>query len=147
MIEPDPPALAAELRLVIGQLLRRLRAEREGDRLGGLTLSQMAVLGWLDRDGPAGISALATAERVRPQSMAATVAALGTAGLVRRSPDPADGRRVIIELTPTGTDAIRADRRRREDWLAEAIGGELTARDRETLARAVGLLTRIVESP
>ena len=147
MTEPDPPALAADLRLVIGQLLRRLRAEREGDRLGGLTLSQMAVLGWLDRDGPAGISALATAERVRPQSMAATVAALQTAGFVRRSPDAADGRRVIIELTGTGTDAIRADRRRREDWLAEAIGGELTARERETLARAVGLLTRIVETP
>ena len=62
MIEPS--ILASDLRLVIGQLIRRLREERRD-----LTLSQVTVLGRLDRLGPASISDLAADERVRPQSM------------------------------------------------------------------------------
>ena len=56
---------------MIGQLIRRLRAERRD-----LSLAQVTVLGRLDRGGPAGVSDLAAGERVRPQSMASTVAAL-----------------------------------------------------------------------
>ena len=53
----------------------------------------MTVLGRLDREGPASISDLAAAERMRPQSMAQTVRDLEAAGLVSRRPDPDDGRR------------------------------------------------------
>ena len=71
----EPATLASDLRVVIGQLIRRLRAERRD-----LSLAQVTVLGRLDRLGPAGVSDLAAGERVRPQSMASTVAALLTAG-------------------------------------------------------------------
>ena len=104
------------------------------------------MLGRLDRTGSAGVSDLAAAERVRPQSMAATVAALGRAGLVSRTPDPGDGRRVLIALTPAGADALAADRRRREDWLADTIRRDLTPNERRTLADAAALLTRIAGS-
>ena len=60
MIEPS--MLASDLRLVIGQLIRRLREERRD-----LTLSQVTVLGRLDRLGPASTSDLAADERVRPR--------------------------------------------------------------------------------
>ena len=70
MIEPE--AVASELRVVLGRIVRRLRAERVQRR--GLPLAQVVVLGRLDRGGPSGISALAAAEHMRPQSMAATVA-------------------------------------------------------------------------
>jgi DNA-binding MarR family transcriptional regulator len=136
----EPSDLAGDLRVVLGQLIRRLRAERVG-----LPLHQVRVLGLIERGGPAGISALAGAERVRPQSMAATVTALEAAGLVTRRPDPGDGRRALIELTPPGRDALLADRRRREDWLADAIERDLSARERRVLADAVELLGRLAD--
>jgi DNA-binding MarR family transcriptional regulator len=136
-----PASVASDLRVVIGQLVRRLRAERRG-----LPLAQVIVLGRLDRTGPAGVSDLAAEERVRPQSMAATVAALADAGFVSRTPDPADGRRVLIGLTPSGADALAADRRRREDWLSDAIRRDLTVEERRTLVAATALLARIAAS-
>jgi DNA-binding MarR family transcriptional regulator len=137
----EPEALASDLRVVIGQLVRRLRAERRD-----LTLAQMTVLGRLDRVGPCGVSDLAAGERVRPQSMASTVAALLAAGLVSRTPDPGDRRRVLIALTPAGREALAVDRRRREGWLADAIRGDLSPKEQRALADAAVLLARIAES-
>ena len=137
----EPATLASDLRVVIGQLIRRLRAERRD-----LSLAQVTVLGRLDRAGPSGVSDLAAGERVRPQSMAATVAALASAGLVSRTPDPGDGRRVLIALTPAGREALAADRRIREGWLADAIRRDLSTKERRTLADAAALLARIAET-
>ena len=137
----EPEALASDLRVVIGQLVRRLRAERRD-----LPLAQVTVLGRLDRVGPCGVSDLAAGERVRPQSMASTVAALLAAGLVSRAPDPGDRRRVLIALTPVGREALAVDRRRREGWLADAIRGDLSPKEQRALADAAVLLARIAES-
>src|ERR1700758_1515441 len=87
---------ASELRLVLGQLVRRLRAEYS------FPVAQASVLSRLDREGPQTTSALAVAERVRPQSMAQTLAELESDELIARRPDPADGRRILIELTTRG---------------------------------------------
>jgi len=137
----EPEALASDLRVVIGQLVRRLRAERRD-----LPLAQVTVLGRLDRVGPCGVSDLAAGERVRPQSMASTVAALLATGLVSRAPDPGDRRRVLIALTPAGRDALAVDRRRREGWLADAIRGDLSPKEQRALADAAVLLARIAQS-
>jgi DNA-binding MarR family transcriptional regulator len=139
----DSREIAAELRAVLGRLVRRMRAERDETRL---SLRHVTVLGLLDRSGPAGVSDLAAEESVRPQSMAATVAWLADAGLVERRPDPADKRRVLIDLSPAGRDALDADRRRRIDWLANAIERDLTARERRVLAEAATLIARITET-
>src|ERR1700712_4078661 len=85
-------ALAAELRIVMGALNRRLR---EQANVGDLTSAQKAVLLRLERDGPATGSALARAEAMRPQSMGAIIAALEAAGFVAGAPDPSDGRQTI----------------------------------------------------
>ena len=91
--EPPTTLLAHELRETVGRVIRRLRAEP------GPSVGRMAVLGRLDREGASSISDLATAEKMRPQSMAQTVNDLQAAGLVSRRPDPNDGRRAFIELT------------------------------------------------
>jgi DNA-binding MarR family transcriptional regulator len=133
------PALASELRVVLGQLIRRLRVEHR------FPLSHGSVLGRLDREGTRTISGLAAAERVRPQSMAATIGELEGGGLVARRPDPSDGRKVLIELTPVGRAALRDDREQREGWLAGAIETSLTAREQVALEKAVVLLRRLAE--
>jgi DNA-binding MarR family transcriptional regulator len=136
----DPALVASDLRVVLGGLVRRLRAEH------GFPLSQGAVLGRLDREGSQSVSDLAVAERVRPQSMAQTVSDLESEGLVVRSPDPGDRRRALVELTREGTEALRADRRRREGWLARAIAEDLSPEEQALLGEAVELLRRLAES-
>jgi DNA-binding MarR family transcriptional regulator len=140
MPQPTPESIAGDLRVVLGRLLRRLRAEPRG-----MPLSQVTVLGRLDRDGPAAISALAAAEFVRPQSMAATVATLEAAGLVTRQPDAADRRRVVIDLSAAGREALAEDRRRRVGYLAEGIARDLSVEERRVLAEAVALLGRLAD--
>jgi DNA-binding MarR family transcriptional regulator len=136
----DLGVLASELRVVLGQLLRRLRAEHR------FPLGQGSVLGRLDREGTASIGQLAVAERVRPQSMAQTVADLEAAGLISRRPDPGDGRRTLVDLTEQGRRTLEEDRRDRAGWLASAIERELSAAEQRRLAEDLELLRRLAES-
>jgi DNA-binding MarR family transcriptional regulator len=134
------PELAQDLREVLGRVVRRLRAEP------GPPVAQAAVLSRLDRRGPASVSDLAAADRMRPQSMAPIVRELETSGLVTRRPDPSDGRRMLVELTAEGRATLTDLRARRVDWLTRALESELTAREREELRRAVALLGRVADA-
>ena len=134
------PSSASELRVVLGQLARRLRAENT------IPLSHGMVLARLERDGPATTSSLAAAERVRPQSMSQTVADLSAAGLVERTPDPTDGRRILIEITERGRETLEEDRARRDGWLASAIEADLTPEEQEILRQAIEILHRLAQS-
>jgi len=140
MARADIPLVASELRVVIGQLVRRLRAEH------GFSLAQGAVLGRLDREGASSTSDLASAERVRPQSMAQTVAELEEGGLLSRRPDPKDGRRALLELTPKGRETLEGERRQRVGWLIDAISEHLNEEEQAVLGEAVALLARLAAS-
>ena len=137
----DSALLASELRLEIGRLVRRLRAEKSR-----FPVHQVAVLGRLDREGPQSVSDLAQAERVRPQSMAQTVGDLEAEGLVVRTPDPADRRRAIVTLTDGGLSGLVEQRRKRESWLARVIDEDLSERERQLLSEAAALIRRLAES-
>ncbi|MEJ0049677.1 MAG: MarR family transcriptional regulator [Methylovirgula sp.] len=134
--------LARELRIVFSNLKRRLREQATA---GDLTLSQLAVLSRLDREGPATVSNLAREQGVRPQSMGATVAALEAAGLVRGTPDPADGRQTLLSLTEACRELIDASRIAREDRLLAVIEAKLTPAEQDELARGLKLLQRLVD--
>lgn len=135
----DVTATAAELSEVAAQLIRRLRTE------SAFPAHQLMVLGRLDREGPRTTSQLACSERVRPQSMASTVADLVAAGLVSRRPDPGDGRQVLLELTDEGRTVLERERRARTSWLAAAIGVELDEADRAALDQALVLVRRLLD--
>jgi DNA-binding MarR family transcriptional regulator len=139
-IGPNPALIASELRTVLGQLVRRLRAENR------FPLSHGTVLGRLDREGPQSVSDLAIAERVRPQSMAQTVGELEESGYVARRPDPEDRRRWIVELTEAGRTALTEDRRLREGWLARVIAEDLSPEQQIVLRDAAELLRLLAES-
>ena len=132
--------LAHDLRETVGRVIRRLRAEP------GPPFGQLAVLGRLDREGPASISDLAAADRMRPQSMAQTVHDLEEAGLVSRRPDPTDGRRSFVELTPAGLETLETTRAQREDWLTRTLDRELDADQRELVREALTLLRRVADA-
>jgi DNA-binding MarR family transcriptional regulator len=136
-------ALAEDLRLLIGTLKRRLREQGQRD---DLPPSQVAVLLRLEKHGPATVSSLARAEGMRPQSMSAAIAALETAGLVRGSPDPDDGRQTIMSLTEACRERLRTGRAARQDWLSRTIAARLSAQEQQELGLAVGLLKRLIDN-
>ncbi|HEY1228577.1 MAG TPA: MarR family transcriptional regulator, partial [Ramlibacter sp.] len=109
------------------------------------TESQRAVLLRLERQEAATVTELAQAEGVRSQSMGATVASLIEAGYVKGAPDPADGRRTLLSLTPQARKVFRQVRAAREDWLQRAITTRYTAAEQKQLAQAVKLLARLLD--
>jgi len=135
-------ALAGDLRVIIGQLRRRLK---EQTHLGDYSWSQTSTIIRLERDGPATVTDLARAEGVKPQSMGATVAKLEAAGLVGGSPDPTDGRRTILSLTDACRERIKASRAAKEDWLFRAIQAKFSSEEQEKLAVALELLKRLAD--
>jgi DNA-binding MarR family transcriptional regulator len=138
-VATDPSLLASELRLILGRLVRRMRAA------GRIPLAHGAVLGRLDRGGPTTVSALATAERVRPQSMSQTVGELEADGLVNRRPDPTDRRQLLVELTKAGHATLADERRHRDGWLARAIAEDLSPGERSAVEAAIEPLRRLAD--
>lgn len=134
---------ASDVRSVLSRVRRRLR-ELAGTE--DLTPSQTAVITRLDRDGAATTSELAAAERVRPQSMAATLAALEERGMIRRDPDPHDGRKQLVSLSPQGRERLIGDRRTRQEWLARALDQHCSESERRTVIDAMAVLDRIVQA-
>jgi DNA-binding MarR family transcriptional regulator len=134
--------LASELRTSVMRLRRRLASER--DPANDLSISSMAVLGVLFRKGEATLGELAQFERVQPPTMTRKVTALEERGLVVRRPHESDGRVVVVSLTDAGRETVKADRRRRDEWLVRQLK-ELTPEQREVLRAAAPILHELSE--
>ena len=132
--------LAAELRLSVMRLRRRLANERHPDN--ELSLGAMAVLGCLYRHGELSVGELASQERVQPPSMTRTVNCLEDGGYVARRPHDTDRRQVVVVLSDLGRETVLADRARRDAWLARKLA-DLTAGERAVLRRAAPILDRL----
>jgi DNA-binding MarR family transcriptional regulator len=141
---PDPvDQLAGEVRASVTRLSRRLRAERGAT---DVSLVQLSVLSTLHRRGAMGAGDLAAEERTQAQSLTRPLAELDGRGLITRTPDPHDRRRVIVAITAAGFGVLRTDAAQRRAWLAKAIEGQLSATERELLHLATQLLDRLADT-
>src|SRR5450830_343439 len=101
----SPLQCAVQLRASVLQLARRLRPGLEAEGMGTLKLSVLSRLG---RQGAMSPTELARGEGVRLQSLTRLIAELEAEGWVRRSDDPADGRRSLLAPTPAGVACLRS---------------------------------------
>jgi DNA-binding MarR family transcriptional regulator len=134
--------VASEVRVTVARLHRRLRLVANE---GGLSASQSSALARVVKGEADTAAALAALDGVRPQSMAATVAALEHDGLLARSQDPADGRRSILTATPEGEALFLGDRAARQEWLARTLREKLDDDELATVLEAAALLQRLTE--
>ena len=134
---PTPEDVAAHLRATVGALVR---ATRVADELAPIPA---AVLDLIDLRGPMTTAELAAERGVRPQTMTATVKELVDAGHLVAEPDPLDGRKKLLGLTPLGRGALEADRRQRVSVLAEAMRATMTGDERRVVVRALALIDRL----
>ena len=141
---PGPTAeeVAAALRVAAGNLYRRLK---QSPIEGEATLAETSTLGRLARNGPATSSDLARADHISPQSMGVTVAALEERGLVERSRDPLDGRRVVLSITEAGQQVVDDKRGARTAMIAAALRDGFTDTELGQLLAAAPLIQRLAE--
>jgi DNA-binding MarR family transcriptional regulator len=133
--------VAAEIRGTLAVLYRRIRQTKQ---IGDLTLAESSALSQLQRGGPTTAATLAKLEQISPQSIGATVASLEGKGLIQRSADPADGRRVILSLTSAGDATVEARRSARDQHFTRALRA-LSAEERAQLLQAMPVLERLAE--
>lgn len=139
---PDVSEVAEALRVAVGRVVRKLK---QAPVAGGLSVAESSALFRLERGGPATSSELARLEHISPQSMGATVAALLEYGLIERSRDPEDGRRIVLSITEVGRRDVHLKRGARTEQIATALSASFTAAELGQLAAAAALLDRLAE--
>ncbi|CAL9629739.1 MarR family winged helix-turn-helix transcriptional regulator [Streptomyces sp. enrichment culture] len=139
---PGVRETANRLRMAIGAFKRRIQEVTTVDEL---TNPQLTALSRLDRLGPMTISDLARREQITPQAMGATIASLEELGMVSRSPDATDRRRLTLYLTPDGEAAVHSGRNSVVDKVTAVLQDSFTEADIETLSAAAPLIERLAE--
>jgi DNA-binding MarR family transcriptional regulator len=132
--------LAAALRLNIGLIVRRLRQIKVK---GELTMPESSALARLERGGPMTAADLAKLEQISPQSIGATLAGLQRRGMIARSSDPEDGRRILMSVTKAGLQALGDRRNETVAHLAAALRDGFTETEIQQLVGLVALLERL----
>jgi len=126
-----------------GEALLALAALAVGRVGRELSLTAASTLSTLERTGPRRVTDLAAAEGVTQPSMTAVVTQLQHLGLAERRRDPADGRVVLVTITPAGRRQLTASRRAGASVFTALIE-KLPEQDAAALRAAVPALRRLL---
>jgi DNA-binding MarR family transcriptional regulator len=131
-----------EIRLAIQRLARRIRWMQSDETV---TEGQRSVMFALANNGAQTLGSLSEHERVTPPSMNRTINALVNAGLVTRVGAEDDGRKVSIDLSPTGRTFIQETRRKRDAWFTKQLAA-LNPAERSVVEQSAAILRKIADS-
>jgi DNA-binding MarR family transcriptional regulator len=135
----DVAELAATLERSLSWLRRALRPAE-------WSAVALSTLDAVDRLGPLRVTDLVARERITQPGMTGLLGRLEAADLVRRGSDPSDGRATLVQITPVGSDYVRALHRRRAAAVADLVA-RLRPDHRQSLLAAVDALQALVEQP
>ena len=111
--------------------------------LHGVALSVLNVLSTV---GPQRMSQLAERERITQPGMTAVIHRLARAGLIERNAEPADGRIVLVTVTPQGRELLVDRQAARVRALAEQLS-RLPESEQNALCAAVDALNTLGAKP
>ncbi len=135
--EPDV-ATATRLRMVLGQLSRKLRVT-DAASIAGLSPTRISVLLGVDRRGPIRISELAELESLNPTMLSRSISSLVEAGLLARVSDAGDRRAAWVQVSDAGHRLAERMRRERTEVVDRGMA-DLSSEDRRVLERAIPAL-------
>ncbi|WP_328917234.1 MULTISPECIES: MarR family winged helix-turn-helix transcriptional regulator [unclassified Streptomyces] len=134
----------ARLRLIVARLYRQMAQASGGER--DLTLAQISALARTEEFGPIRLGELAALEQVAAPSLTRTLRPLAADGLIRKVPDPSDGRSLLVSIAPAGHELLDTVRRERSALLTRRTS-RLTQEQRETLLAALPVLELLLTEP
>ena len=139
-LETDAVAIADALRPALLRISRELRREARAE---GVSPEQVSLLVSIKYSPGIGVNELAAKERVSPPALTKHVDRLQRDGLVTRTPNDDDKRRVGLNLTEEGQRVLRRVRSRRTAWLASRLR-DLDESERAAIEAAVEPLMRLL---
>jgi DNA-binding MarR family transcriptional regulator len=134
---------AQRLRMVFGQLSRRLRPTEAG-LAADMTPTRVSVLLNTVRNGPIRLAEVADQEGLNPTLLSRTVAHLATDGLVTRTADETDRRSAWLDATPAGRELAERIRAQRTHAVEVALE-ELSPEDRTLVEAALPALEQLAQ--
>lgn len=137
---------ARELIEVIPEVMQVIRTEIRGQRGPDLSVLQIRVLAFLNRNPGAPLSAVAEQVGLTLPSMSTQVTGLVERALVHRAVAATDRRYVTLTLTPKGQAVLQAALRGAQVSVAQMVA-RLSADERATLVEALQLLRSIFSPP
>jgi len=137
----DRADVSARLAVAVGRINRRIRPVA-----GGLSHGLLSALSTVVRTGPIRPGELARSEVVAAPTMTRAIGDLEGRGLIRRLPDPADGRSILLEATDLGVETVLRARSERANRVA-ALLQHLPDEDVATIAAALAALEATATAP
>jgi DNA-binding MarR family transcriptional regulator len=138
---PDPDLNVRDLTTIIEEFTTIFIRLPSVERLSFTTLS---VLHTLSRKGPMRLTELTATEQMTQPAITQMVRRLEDDGLLERRADPRDGRAILVQLTPRGTQIIDTRRAARVERLAGLLD-RLSSEERAAIASAVPALAHAIE--
>ena len=135
--------LATALRPVISALHKSLR--RQMSSVNTYSMTEIETIGHLARAGPLLPTELAALTRVRTQSMSQILKEMEKDRIIKRMPSKEDRRKVYISLTALGKNLVEKAKYDKDEWLKTAIENTLTEKEKDLLAKAIPVLSKIIE--
>ncbi len=141
--EQKDTQLAADLRMVITRLIKKLRAKSStSDKL---SLTERSTIALLDHHKQLLPNELAAMEKITTQSMSQILNHLLELGYINRKTSETDKRKAIISLSESGQNVLYKVRNEREEWLNKALKETCTAKELAVLQQAIAPLTKLVD--
>jgi DNA-binding MarR family transcriptional regulator len=135
---------AAETLLLLVSMHRIVRHLRRSRTTTVMHPTQFLALMLIADEQPIRIGEIATRVPCSQPTATTTVAALEEAGLVRREPDPVDGRATAVVLTEAGATTVQASGQQAADELSHLLN-RLPEEDQALVLKAGEALSRMAK--
>ena len=137
--DTDGSWMAAWMALVRTHALLWDQLEAQIRRDHGLTMARYDVLANLEMaGGQLGLSELASSIVLSPSGLSKLLDRMEASDLIRRDPDPNDGRSTFATITPQGRSLVKRARSSHHEVLQRMFGDALDDRDVADLNRITG---------
>jgi DNA-binding MarR family transcriptional regulator len=144
MVSPLDKEVAYGIRDLVTKMARRLRKQVSNPEQ--MSVAELNVLYLMIPTEEMLPSELSAQLNISSQYMSQVLNHLEELGYISRKPSPKDKRKTFAVLTAKGKKKIHATRQEREEWLADQVSKQYSAKDKELIQKAIKLILILAES-
>jgi len=144
MVSPLDKEVAYGIRDLVTKMARRLRKQVSNPEQ--MSVAELNVLYLMIPTEEMLPSELSAQLNISSQYMSQVLNHLEELGYISRKPSPKDKRKTFAVLTAKGKKKISATRQEREEWLADQVSKQYSAKDKELIQKAIKLILILAES-